>query len=241
MFYQEGIQQLFDAIEFGGTPDESPRALGNKGFTQRDFFNTSNQYMGEVAELNLKTLTFIDITGQASLPLTTYKWQNGQASNFEMGATVFGAVTAPLSFGSGGSVRQLPRAPIFADTSLLINAAEKGSGSALREIRAGTTFITPNQYREFLNVTTSAQRTSRLSFLQGEGIKLFSGPQAGSIAQTSVFQNTFRATLLHGRGDASLAAFSRATGFSAVTSERRFFNFLTQSNPQLGVPIRRVP
>ena len=80
-------------------------------------FNTSNQYMGEVGQLTLDTLTFIDPTGQASLPQTTFRWQNGKASNFEMGATTFGAIIGPLTFGTGGN--QTGRATNFAERTFL--------------------------------------------------------------------------------------------------------------------------
>ena len=43
------------------------------------------------------------------------------------------------------------RAPIFADNNVLVSAF-RGNANALAEIRAGTTYVTPNQFREFLNV-----------------------------------------------------------------------------------------
>jgi hypothetical protein len=43
-----------------------------------------------------------------------------------------------------------------------------------------------------------------------------------------------------GRGDAALAAFSKATGHEAVTMERRLYNFLTMTRKELGIQIRRL-
>ena len=51
------------------------------------------------------------------------------------------------------------------------------TSDALAEIRAGETYITPNQLREFLNVATSAQAAARRAFLAREGIQVFGGPQ----------------------------------------------------------------
>ena len=134
------------------------------------------------------------------------------------------------------------RAPIFADTNLLVAAAERGHAAALAEIRAGETYITPNQLREFLNVTTAAQAAARRAFLAQEGVQVFGGPRAGQLAQTAEFQQVFQTVLNagQGRGDAALAAFARVTGFEAVTMERRLTNLLTNTLAQLGVPIRRV-
>ena len=133
------------------------------------------------------------------------------------------------------------RRPIFADANLLVEAFERGNASALAEITAGQTFVTPNQFREFLDVSTSIQRKARRAFLENEGIALFSGPQAGQIALSIPFQEVFtRLLAVQGRGDAALVAFAKSTGFFAVTSERRLFNFLTHTLSQLGVPIRRV-
>ena len=134
------------------------------------------------------------------------------------------------------------RAPIFADTDLLVYAAERGHGAALAEIRAGLTYITPNQLREFLNVATRAQAAARRAFLARESIQVFGGPQAGRLAQTAEFQRIFHAVLAagQGRGDAALAAFAKGTGFEAVTMERRLSNLLIYTLGKLGVPIRRV-
>jgi RHS repeat-associated protein len=47
------------------------------------------------------------------------------------------------------AARTAGRAPIFADNNVLV-AAERGNAAALAEIRAGQTFVTPNQLREFI-------------------------------------------------------------------------------------------
>ena len=103
--------------------------------------------------------------------------------------------------------------PIFADANLLVNAAEKGHVNALAAIRAGKTFVTPNQFREFLDVSSSPQRKARRAFLFREGIELFGGPRAGAIARSAEFQQVFlQISTAKGRGDAALAAFAKATG-----------------------------
>lgn len=149
------------------------------------------------------------------------------------------AHTASATAHSGSAAA---RAPIFADTNLLVAAAERGHAKALAEIRAGLSYITPNQLREFLNVATPAQAAARRAFLAREGIQLFGGPQAGQLAKTAKFQQVFQAVLRagQGRGDASLAAFAKVTGFEAVTMERRLTNLLNNTLGQLGVTIRRV-
>jgi hypothetical protein len=92
-----------------------------------------------------------------------------------------------------------------------------------------------------MNVSTRRQRRARRAFLASEGIGHFGGPIAGQIARSVPFQDVFTTVnATHGRSDAALAAFAKATGLEAVTSERRLFNFLTQTLRQLGVPIRRV-
>jgi len=134
------------------------------------------------------------------------------------------------------------RRPIFADNNVLVAAAERGHASALAEIRAGQTLVTPNQLREFLNVNSAMQQAARRSFLDREGIAVLGGPQAGVVAHTSIFQEVFQAVVVdHGRADAALAAFAKATGFEAVTLEQRLTNFLTHTHPRLGVPLRSMP
>lgn len=59
---------------------------------------------------------------------------------------------------------------------------------------------------------------ARRAFLETEGVQLFGGPQAGQIAGTAPFQQTFGAVVgAQGRADAALAGFARATGYEAVT------------------------
>jgi hypothetical protein len=139
------------------------------------------------------------------------------------------------------NVNRAIRRPIFADNDLLVAAVSQGHPGALGEIRTGRTFITPNQFREFMDVSTSAQRSVRRMFLHTEGIRLFSGPRAGTIARSPIFQQVFQAVVKpHGRGDAALVAFAKTTGYTAVTMDRRLYRFLTHTVPQLQVPIRRV-
>jgi RHS repeat-associated protein len=129
------------------------------------------------------------------------------------------------------------RAPIFADANVLVNAF-KGNANALAEIRAGTTYVTPNQFREFLNVNEVA---ARRAFLETEGVQLFAGSQAGQIASTATFQQTFGAIVgAQGRGDAALAAFAKSTGYEAVTMERRLFNYIKYTVKDPSIPIRRI-
>ncbi len=131
------------------------------------------------------------------------------------------------------------RDPIFADNDVLVNA-QRGSQSALGEIRDGTTYITPNQYREFLNVTNG--RSARRRFLATEGIEVFGGPAAARVANNASFQKTFGTVRSagHSRGDAALLAFAQQTGYSAVTGERRLTNFVTHTLQDKTIPIRRL-
>ncbi|HEX6340286.1 RHS repeat-associated core domain-containing protein [Umezawaea sp.] len=127
------------------------------------------------------------------------------------------------------------RDPIFADTDLMVKA-NKGHAGALAEIRGGKTYVTPNQHREFL-----AGGAGRREFMEREGIELFGGPQAGQVAGTERFQSTFASVNpAQGRGDAALCAFACATGYQAVTMERRLFNFVTKTLKNSPIPIRRV-
>ena len=128
------------------------------------------------------------------------------------------------------------RAPIFADTDLLV-AAQRGHSGALAEIRSGKTYVTPNQNKEFL-----AGGRHRKKFMKSEGIEIYSGAKAGNIAQTDEFQDIFKMikTTTHGRNDAALVAFAKSTGHEAVTMERRLFNYITQTIQRPDIPIRRV-
>jgi hypothetical protein len=55
-------------------------------------------------------------------------------------------------------------------------------------------------------------------------------------------RKVFQAVVVdHGRADAALAAFAKATGFEAVTLEQRLTNFLTHTHQRLGVPLRSMP
>ncbi len=130
--------------------------------------------------------------------------------------------------------------PIFVDNDVLVFAAERDltplGARALSEIRAGKRFITPNQFREFLNVKTTTQRNTRRSFLARGGIELFSGPRAGQIASLQAFQEVFTAVAPRaGRADAALVTFARATGFEAITANTSLLNTLTHT---LGMPHR---
>jgi len=128
------------------------------------------------------------------------------------------------------------RAPVFADADLLIHA-QRGHPGALAEVQAGTTYVTPNQFNEFM-----AGGPGRSAFLDAHGITPFTGPGAGTFAAGADFQKAFQSIVgPQGRGDAALAAFSRETGFEAVTMDRRFFNFVTQTLRDPDIPIRVVP
>lgn len=70
----------------------------------------------------------------------------------------------------------------------------------------------------------------------------FPGPQAGQIARTNALQKPFQTLVgVQGRGDAALAAFARATGYEAITMDRRLLNFITQTLRDPSIPIRGVP
>jgi RHS repeat-associated protein len=143
----------------------------------------------------------------------------------------------PPSAKAGSSSPGAPpkRDPIFADADLMVNA-QKGNQKALAEIRAGTTYVTPNQYREFL-----AGGAGRREFMQQEGIELFGGARAAQVAGTPRFQTAFNSVVrAQGRGDAALCAFACATGYTAVTMEKRLFNFVKLTLRNSPIPIRRV-
>lgn len=100
--------------------------------------------------------------------------------------------------------------------------------------------MTPNQYREFLNVNAN-EVAPRRAFLDTEGIQTFSGPQAAQAAGTMEFQDVFSAVApQQGRADAALVAFARATGYEAVTMERKLVNFIKLTLQDPSIPIRRV-
>jgi len=102
--------------------------------------------------------------------------------------------------------------------------------------------VTPNQLREFFNVHSATQRAARSTFLDREGIAVFGGQHAGVVVRTSIFQEVFQAVVLdHGRAEAALAAFAKATGFEAVTLALRLTNFLTHTHLRLRVPLRSLP
>ncbi len=130
---------------------------------------------------------------------------------------------------------------ILADTNLLINALEKGNHDALKVIESSQTFITTNQFKEFLNVTDKIQKNARFQFLKSNGIVVLGGKKAKVLSQMMEFQKVFKKVRkIHGRGDAALAAFSKVTGIDIVTAERRLFNFLTKTMKNLGIRVRRV-
>ena len=108
------------------------------------------------------------------------------------------------------------RNPIFADNNLLVNAFERGSTTALSEIRAGQTFLTQAQYNEFLHVNTSAQVQARLNFLNTENITVYTDPD---IINSQVYLDVYNTIVKagHGVGDAMLAGYAKATGIEAVT------------------------
>ncbi|HKO90854.1 MAG TPA: RHS repeat-associated core domain-containing protein, partial [Polyangiaceae bacterium] len=133
-----------------------------------------------------------------------------------------------LPLGSGGGQ--------FVDSDILVKAFQ-GSAAALSALRRTTSFVTPNGLREFL-----AGGAGRAAFLEREGVQLFGGPEAGAVANSAVFQETFqKIAAAQGRADAALAAFAKATGIPAITFERRLVNFITQTLRDSSIPISRVP
>ncbi|MBX3276341.1 MAG: hypothetical protein KF729_39170, partial [Sandaracinaceae bacterium] len=159
------------------------------------------------------------------------------------------ALPTPTATPRGGGLR--PRArragggrrgPILADTDVIIHAMDRGHAGALAEIRAGVTYITPNTYRELLNVNRTGQRSRIRQWLRVEGIRVYGGPRAGRVAGTPDFQTVFRGTRRagHSRADATLGAFARATGIEAVTLEGRLWRYYHLTRSAWGVPIRRL-
>jgi predicted nucleic acid-binding protein len=129
------------------------------------------------------------------------------------------------------------------DTNLLIDAAEHGSVSALKAIRASRVEVPSSVAQEFLNnVSTHGQRASRQAFLKAEGVKILSRSEAHALRATAEFQQVFAAARSagHSVADAELAGLARASGRTAITAEKRLTNFLNLTQPKHGVRIRRV-
>ncbi|MEO3767231.1 RHS repeat-associated core domain-containing protein [Streptomyces sp. B8F3] len=127
---------------------------------------------------------------------------------------------------------------ILADTDLMVKAM-RGHANALAEIQSKIVKITPNQLREFLDVTNGMN--ARKAFLKDNSISVISPADARRWASSPEFKEMFAKVMKsgHSRGDAALVAFARASGIEAVTMEKRLSNFV---NMTLQVPdvIRRV-
>jgi len=172
----------------------------------------------------------------------TARYESGDPLGLSPGPNPYGYVPNPTKwidpFGlRGGDCNQrVPRSAAFADTDLLIQA-QRGHAGALSELRAGPTYVTPNQFNEFV-----AGGPGRRAFLEAEGIGVFTGPQAGRVASGTAFQKTFQSIVgAQGRGDAALAAFARQTGFEAITMDRRLVNFIRYTLQDPSIPIRQIP
>lgn len=127
---------------------------------------------------------------------------------------------------------------ILADNDLMVKAM-RGHAGALAEIQNKTVHITPNQLREFLNVTSGLN--ARRAFLRANDIKVIGGAQARQIASSPAFQEMFAKVMKagHSRGDASLVAFAHASGIEGVTMEKRLSNYVIHTLRMPNV-IRRV-
>jgi RHS repeat-associated protein len=127
---------------------------------------------------------------------------------------------------------------ILADTDLMVKAM-RGHANALAEILGKDVHITPNQLREFLNVTNGLN--ARRAFLRAHDITVIGGSEAARIASDPAFREIFDKVIKqgHSRGDAALVGFAHVTGIEAVTMERRLSNVVihTLKFPNL---IRRV-
>lgn len=146
----------------------------------------------------------------------------------------------PWGLYCGGDGINDSRPRILADNNLL-DAAQKGHPAALAEIHKAQVFITPNQLSEFMNVNTSVQRQSRREFLESQGIRVLCAENAQKWAESEAFQQTFHIVApSHGRGDAALAAFARASGYEALTMEKKLVNFLTYTRRERNLLIRRL-
>jgi hypothetical protein len=117
--------------------------------------------------------------------------------------------------------------------------AFKGNSNAISALSVSARkYITPNQLREFLNVTTQAEKKARRAFLAQQGIKVLNPKAASHLAGTSIFKVTFGViSKTHGRGDAALVSFARAGNFKILTGEKRLPNFVTNT---LGIDIRHL-
>ena len=106
----------------------------------------------------------------------------------------------------------------------------------------GRTFITTEVLEELVNVNTHAQRMSRLSFLETEGVQLLPRSVAGPLRGTPAFQEAYSLARNQGHSatDASLAGMGRASGLEIVTSEKRLSNLFNHTYKKAGVRIRRV-
>ncbi|WP_170154732.1 RHS repeat-associated core domain-containing protein [Lentzea atacamensis] len=128
---------------------------------------------------------------------------------------------------------------ILADNDLMVNAMKGHQGAMDAISNANSVAITPNQYREFVGVPRGAN--ARRNFLADNNISVISGPEAGRLAATPEFRGAFNSLVAsHGRGDASLVAFAAATGRTAVTMDKRVYNFVTQTLRLPGISMQRV-
>lgn len=162
--------------------------------------------------------------------------------------------TQPASASRGESALQAPQGvaaasgggakpPILVDTDILARAF-KGDSNALAVIRSGKTYVLDVNYSEFMRVDTDAQRIAQTEFLKKEAVERFDSARAAQLAKTEAYQAVYtRVKPLQGDADAQLVAYARATGYTAVTGDKRLANTVTSSKPmlQLGVPISVVP
>jgi RHS repeat-associated protein len=127
---------------------------------------------------------------------------------------------------------------ILADTDLMVKAMG-GHANALAEIMSKDVHITPNQLREFLNVTNGLN--ARRRFLSIHNITVIGGQDAARIAGDPAFREIFDKVIKqgHSRGDAALVGFAHVTGIQAVTMERRLSNVVIHTLKFPNV-IRRV-
>ena len=232
-------RRVTNATDTAGTASSTGRATDSAATASRtaDTATTASRTDGVVAAPPKSSpASAVDDAVPASTPAAK------PASNTSQAASAPAPSTKPSPSGrastspGGGPTG---RDPIFADNNVLVKA-QGGNGAALNEIRSGTTFVTPNQYREFLNVPFGRQ--ARRAFLSDEGIEVFGGPAAGRLASNKSFQKTFSVVRSagHSRGDAALLAFAQQTGYTAVTAERRLTNFVTHTLQDTTIPIRRL-
>ena len=135
--------------------------------------------------------------------------------------------------------RAVPAGPYLIDTGVLIQA-QRGDATALQLLRGN--YTTQGVVNEFLNVTTNVQRQQLKAFLNSSGIQVMDAQTAKTLSSSADFQQVFNQLVKagHSRTDAALAAFSKTSGMTTITTEKRLYNAVTYTYSKSGVSMARL-